>query len=490
MADVDLVLRNARILDGTGAEPFDGDVGITDGRISTVGRVVGRAGALEIDLDGLILAPGFVDVHTHDDGALLKYPDLSFKLSQGCTTLVIGNCGFSAAPAVRGAADRTKLIGVTASWEDLDGYAAAVATAAPACNAVALVGHNTVRSLVMGLDRREPETAELERMRALVRAAMDQGACGLSTGLIYEPGRYSRTDEIIALAGEAAAAGGLYATHLRNEGDRLLDAVDEAIAIGRAAGLPVQISHHKSAGRANWGKVAASLARIDAANAEGIDVMADVYPYTAGSGPMAQYFNLDRLDPVLAEVIRFASCPADRDLEGRNCTDVARQWGVEPVEVIRRVLTAPRGDETICIQFIIDEADVETNLRHPSMMVGSDGIPDLRGRPHPRLFGTFPRVLGHYVRDRGVLSLPEAVRRMTSLSCDRFGLVDRGRVVEGAWADLVAFDEAEVTDRATYDDPKLESTGIALVTVNGAIALRDGVHQPARAGRLLRYGRP
>ncbi|MCC6434985.1 MAG: D-aminoacylase [Acidimicrobiales bacterium] len=487
MASVDLVIRNARILDGTGAALREGDVAVVGGRINAVGAVGDVDAATTIDAAGAVLSPGFVDVHTHDDGALLRHPDLAFKLSQGCTSLVVGNCGFSAAPAVPGERDPSKLLGVTATWSDLTGYAAAVAGARPACNAVALVGHNTVRRLVLGLERRAPTAAELDRMRAEVRLAMAQGACGFSTGLIYEPGRYSETDELIVLAREAAEAGGLYATHLRNEGDRLLDAVEEALTIGREAGLPVQISHHKSAGARNWGKVGASLERIDRANAEGLDVTADVYPYTAGSGPMAQYFNLDRLDPDLAAVIRFASCPALRELEGRNCVDVAAEWAVPPTEVIRRVLTAERGADTICIQVIIDEADVETNLRHPRMMVGSDGIVDLGGRPHPRLFGTFPRVLGHYVRERNVLGLADAVRRMTSLSCDRFGLVDRGRVVEGAWADLVLFDDATIADRATYDEPKRESDGIRLVCVNGEIAYRDGAHTGVGAGRMLMF---
>ncbi|MEZ5264650.1 MAG: D-aminoacylase [Acidimicrobiales bacterium] len=490
MAAAQLVIRNARILDGTGAPFIEGDVAVTDGRISGVGRLptdtTGPA-TVQHDAAGAVLAPGFVDVHTHDDGALLRHPDLAFKVSQGCTSLVVGNCGFSAAPAVAGERDPSKLLGVTATWSDLAGYREAVAAARPACNAMALVGHNTVRRLVMGLERRAPTAGELERMRGEVRRAMQQGACGFSTGLIYEPGRYSETAEVIALAREAAEAGGLYATHLRNEGDRLLDAVDEALTIGREAGLPVQISHHKSAGRRNWGRIGESLARLDAAAADGLDVTADVYPYTAGSGPMAQYFNLERLDPELASVIRFASCPAMRELEGRMCTDVAAEWGVAPTEVIRRVLTAERGADTICIQFIIDEADIEANLRHPRMMVGSDGIVDLAGRPHPRLFGTFPRVLGHYVRERHVLGLAEAVRRMTSLSCDRFGLVDRGRVVEGAWADLVVFDEATVADLATYDEPQRESAGIRLVCVNGEIAYRYGVHTGVGAGRLLPF---
>jgi N-acyl-D-aspartate/D-glutamate deacylase len=486
----DLAIRNVRIVDGTGQSAVEGDVEVTAGRISAVRPATASSAAVELDGTGQVLAPGFVDVHTHDDGAFLRYPGLEFKVAQGCTSLVIGNCGFSAAPAVPGEPDPWKLLGTRADWSDLDGYADAVARARPALNAMALVGHNTVRRLVMGFDRREPSTAELDTMRRHVRTAMEQGACGFSTGLIYAPGRASRTSEIVALAAEAAPFGGLYATHMRNEGARLLDAVAEAVKIGTDAGVGVQISHHKAAGRPNWGKVVESLAAVDRANAGGADIALDVYPYTAGSGPMAQYFDLDRLDRSLAEVIRFASCPAMRELEGRMATDVAADWGVDVTEVIRRVLTAPRGDETICIQFIIDEADIETNLRHPRMMIGSDGIPDLQGRPHPRLYGTFPRVLGHYVRARGVITLEQAVQRMTSLCCDRFGLAERGRIAEGQWADLVLFDPATVIDRATYDEPHQEPLGISVVVVNGALAYEGGRHTGVGAGRVLRYRQP
>lgn len=483
----DLAFRNVRIIDGSGGPAAEGDVAVTGDRITAVGEA--GAAAAEIDGKGMTLAPGFVDVHTHDDGALLRHPGMEFKLAQGCTSVVIGNCGFSAAPAVEGEREPSGLIGVRPTWTDLKGFTAAVTEARPAVNAVALIGHNSIRNLVMGNERRDPTDSELVAMKEHVAAAMEQGACGFSTGLIYEPGRYSGTEEVIELAKEAAAAGGVYASHIRNEGDRLIEAVDEAILIGREAGLPVQLSHHKAAGRNNWGKVALSLARVDEANRAGADVTLDVYPYTAGSGPMAQYFDLKRLDPNLAEVIRFASCPAFREYEGRMATEIAAEQGVDPVDVIRQVLTAPDGDKTICIQFLMDEADVETNLRHPLMMVGSDGVVDLRGRPHPRLFGTFPRVLAHYVRDRGVISLEEAVRRMTSLSCERFGLVDRGLIAEGMFADLVLFDQDRVVDTATYDDPKQEPIGIEAVTVNGALAYRSGTHTAAGTGRMLRYGK-
>ncbi len=482
---IDLAVRNVRIIDGSGSPAVEGDVGIEGDRIVAVGDV-GPA-AETIDGEGRILAPGFVDVHTHDDGALIRHPGMEFKLAQGCTSVVIGNCGFSAAPADPGQSEPSGLIGIRPTWSDLAGFTEAVAEARPAVNAVALIGHNTIRYGVMGNERRPPTDAELDVMRSQVALAMEQGACGFSTGLIYEPGRYSETEEVIELAKESAAVGGIYASHIRNEGDRLLEAIDEAILIGRQADLPVQISHHKAAGPANWGKVGQSLAKVDEANAAGADITLDVYPYTAGSGPMAQYFDLRRLDPNLAAVIRFASCPAFREYEGRMAVDIAAEQGVEVTEVIRQVLEAPEGDRTICIQFIIDEADIETNLRHPLMMVGSDGVVDLRGRPHPRLFGTFPRVLAHYVRDQGVLTLEEAIRRMTDLSCRRFGLAERGRVEEGYFADLVMFDPDRVVDTATYDDPKQEPVGIDAVIVNGSVAYRSGTHTGVGVGRMLSY---
>ncbi len=481
----DLAVRNVRIIDGTGGPSQEGDVAIEGDRIVAVGEV-GDA-TTSIDGEGRCLAPGFVDVHTHDDGALLRHPGMEFKLAQGCTSVVIGNCGFSAAPARPGEREASGLIGVRPTWSDLAGFSEAVAEARPAVNAVALIGHNSIRSLVMGNERRDPTPAELTEMKGHVAAAMAQGACGFSTGLIYEPGRYSGTDEVVELARESAAAGGLYASHIRNEGDRLLEAIDEAILIGREAGLPVQISHHKAAGPRNWGKVGQSLAKVDEANAAGADITLDVYPYTAGSGPMAQYFDINRIDPELAAVIRFASCPAFRHYEGRMAVDIAAEQGVETVEVIRQVLSDPEGDRTICIQFIIDEADIETNLRHPLMMVGSDGVVDLRGQPHPRLFGTFPRILAHYVRDQAVIGLEEAVHRMTELSCRRFGLTDRGTIAPGGFADLVLFDPDTVTDTATYDDPKQEPVGIEAVIVNGAVAYQGGTHTGVGQGRMLRY---
>jgi N-acyl-D-aspartate/D-glutamate deacylase len=485
----DLVVRNVRIIDGTGSAAIDGDVEVTDGYITGVGTAhdVGPA-TQELDGNGRVLCPGFVDTHTHDDGALLLHPGLEFKVAQGVTTLVIGNCGSSAIPNRPNETSPGGLLGrLGGDWTGLDGFRAAVHAKRPAANAIALVGHNTMRQLVMGTEKRAPTAKELAEMKGYVESAMEQGACGFSTGLIYVPGRYSDTDEVVALAEPAGVHAGIYATHMRNEGDKLLEAVEEALEVGRRSGCAVHISHHKAAGQPNWGKVGESLALVDRANEAGADVTLDVYPYTAGSGRMIEYFNLDRISLALAEVIRLASCPAFPEYEGRMLVDIATEEGVALEDLVRRILTAEKGERTLCIHFIIDEADIETNLRHPLMMVGSDGIPDLKGQPHPRLFGTYPRILGEYVRERGVLPLEEAVRRMTSLSCDRFGLTNRGRVFEGQHADLVVFDPDTVVDTATYDDPKQEPIGIDWVIVNGQVTVDHGRHTGAGAGRLLHY---
>ena len=487
----DLTIRNVNILDGTGSPAFQADIEIEDGRIASIGNA-GPA-SIEIDGEGKYLAPGFIDTHAHDDGAFFRYPGMEFKLAQGVTTVVSGNCGFSAIPLDPSkdmvAASGGILAGVEGDFNDLDGYFAAALERGPAINNMMLVGHNTVRTLVMGYERRSPTASELGEMKGHVKKALDQGACGFSTGLIYRPGRWSETDEIIELASAAKPHDALYTTHMRNEGDRLLEAVEETLRIGNESDVHAHISHHKSAGKQNWGKINQSLDLIDNALDKGQRVTLDVYPYTAGSGRMIEYFNLDNISRDLAEVIRIASCPAFREYEGKMLIDISAEKNIDITELVRDILTAPKGDRTICIQFIIDESDIETNLAHKDMMVGSDGIPDLNGQPHPRLFGTFPRVLGHYVRERDVLSLSEAVRRMTSLSASTFGLTDRGQIREGYCADLVLFDPTTIQDTATYDDPKQEPNGIDLVVVNGKVALQKGIHTATGSGKMLRYRR-
>jgi len=485
----DLTIRNARIIDGTGAPSFSGDVEISGGRINRVGEV--GAGVREFDARGLVLCPGFVDTHSHDDGAFIRYPGMEFKLAQGVTSEVSGNCGFSSIPNEPG---RTYMPGdivggSSADWTDLNSYFSACMARRPAINNMMLVGHNRVRASVVGLEKRSATPGELAQMRGHVSRALEQGACGFSTGLIYEPGRYSDTAEVVALAAECAAYDGLYATHMRNEGDHLLEAVDEALTIARSAGVGLHISHHKAAGKKNWGRVGESLAVVDRAESEGLSVTLDIYPYTAGSGPMWQYVNLEHIDREWATNVMINSCPDDPSLEGKRIPAIAAERGWELTEAVREILTSARGKQVICTHFVIDEADIATNLRHPRVMIGSDGIPDLKGRPHPRLFGTMPRVLAKYVREEQVLPLEEAIRRMTSLPCDRFGLASRGRIEEGYHADLVLFDPENVQDLATYEEPKQEPAGIEMVIVNGQVACEGGTHTGVGAGRMLRYRR-
>lgn len=487
----DLLIRNARILDGTGADPRPGDVGITDGRIVDVGDARSSA-TREFDAAGKILSPGFIDTHTHDDGAMLRYPGMEFKLAQGVTTCVLGNCGFSVAPATQQAGrlirDSAILsVGDTpVDWTDLAGYLAVVESRRPAVNGIVLAGHNTLRFAAMGEEQRAPSDQELGQMKTWVAQAMEQGACGLSTGLIYEPGRWSTTDEIVELCKPIAPFGGVYATHMRNEGERLLDAVAETLRIGREAGCAVHISHHKATGDATRGFIERSLALSDAARQSGQSVTLDMYPYTAGSTRLEALVRLGRIDGPYAERLRLATVPGHPEFEGKTLAEVALLLDLPPEQAADRILEGP-GRESVAIQFSMREEDVETNLRHPSMMIGSDGLPVMEGLPHPRLFGTYPRVLGHYVREQGIISLPEAVRRMTSLSAQTFGLAERGEVRPGYWADLVLFDPDTVIDTATYDDPKREPAGITLVVVNGAIAYEYGRHTGAGSGRMLRF---
>ena len=486
----DLSIRDALLIDGSGGPPHVADVHIEGDRIARIGA--GPSGRREIAARGRALAPGFVDVHAHDDAALLSTPDLHFKLLQGVTSVVIGNCGFSLAPLLTGGAEppgnASLFPGFSQRFADLEAYASAFAAAGPALNAISLVGHNAVRTRVMGTEERSPSHDEIASMRGHVRRALEQGAAGFSTGLIYRPGRVATSQEIIEVARPLADFGALYATHLRSEGDRLLESVEETLSIAAAVGCRAQISHHKADRKRNWGKVKASLARIDLANASGLDVTLDAYPYVAGSGPMIEYFDLNDIDVEYAEAMQIASCPGCPAYEGRRLTEIAETEGLGMKDLVRRILTLPGAERTVAITFVLAEDDVETNLRHPRVMVGSDGLPNPGGRPHPRLYGTFPRAL-EYGRRRGLFTLEAAVAKMSSLPCERFGLVARGRISEGFFADLLLFEPELIVDRATYGDPKQPPLGIDLVLVNGVVAAEGGGTTLARAGRFLRFNK-
>ncbi|MSP68309.1 MAG: D-aminoacylase [Alphaproteobacteria bacterium] len=475
---LDRLIRGARVVDGSGGPVYPADVAIAGGRIVAVGDLGPMAAAETIEADGLHLAPGFIDAHTHDDRALLSDPDMTPKVSQGVTTVVVGNCGVSLSPLVldRRPPPPLDLLG-DQSWYRFGrvaDYTAALAAAPAAVNAAFLVGHQTLRVGVMDrLDRPATATETLE-MRRRLEEGLRAGALGLSTGLAYEPAAAATTEEVIALAEALAAHGGLYATHLRDEGDRLAEAVEEALLIGRVASAPVVLSHHKAVGAANHGKVAATLARISQAGLTQ-EVGLDVYPYTAGSTVLSPA-RVERAEKVLITW----SVPRP-EAAGRDLAELAAAEGVSVAVMAERLL--PAG----AIYFLMSEADVRRVLAHPEAMIGSDGLYH-DARPHPRLWGTFPRVLGHYARDLGLFSLPEAVRRMTALPARRFGFSDRGRIRPGAHADLVLFDAGAILDRATYAEPDRPAAGVHAVLVAGTTVFAAGRPTGARPGRLLRRG--
>lgn len=485
----DWIIRNAILHDGTGAPGVLGDLAIDGDRIAEVGVVRGAA-RHEIEADGLALSPGFIDVHTHDDFAALLHPDMAFKTAGGVTTSVVGNCGMGAAPFPAAAIlARSFHPGATLpGWEGYGGYLDLIDQAPPALNIAALVGHGTVRMSVMGRKTEAPDASEMARMKALIREGLDAGAFGLSTGLIYEPGRHARAEELIELTEVLRGSGALYTTHMRDEGVGLLDSIDEAIRIGEAAGVGVQISHHKASGRAAWGLVSPSLARIDAAQRQGLDVHADQYPYTAGSTVLSAVASDGRLGggagALMPEDVVIASATGHPEWEGKSIAVLMREFDQDLATTLGRLLSETPGATVVLHS--MNEADVQTVMRHPSTMIGSDGLPTLAGKPHPRLYGTFARVLGHYARDLSVLSLPDAIYRMTGFSAAKFGLKDRGVLKEGAFADLVLFDPATIIDRGTFEDPKQSPAGIRTVFVNGQPVFEDGRVTDARPGRALR----
>ena len=492
--DFDIVIRNALIVDGTGAPSFEASVGVRGDRIIKVGDIVER-GAVDLDARGLTVAPGFIDVHSHDDWAVLLDPEMDFKVMQGVTTDIVGNCGMGAAPNPAAAVIFRALHGASAKvpeWTDYPGYLRALDENPPSINVAVLAGHGSLRLGAMGNAKREPSADEMATMRGWLRNAIDAGAVGLSTGLIYEPGRYARTEEIIELAREMRGSGALYASHMRNEARGLLDSVRETIRIGEEAGVAIQISHHKASGAENWGLVRESLKLIDAARKAGIDVTADQYPYTSGSTVLTAVLQNGGLDDsgarggmggVAPENILIASVPSHPEWEGKRLDQLSAEMDLGAAEAARKIVNAEPG--TVIIMESMDENDVRTVMAHPSTMIGSDGLP-MGGKPHPRLYGTFPRVIGHYAREGGLMTLEAAIHRMTGMPAEKFQLRDRGVIREGAFADLVIFEAKEILDTATYADPRRYPTGISHVFVNGTAVVRDGAHIGARPGRALR----
>jgi N-acyl-D-amino-acid deacylase len=521
----DLVLRNGTIVDGSGRSPYEGDVAIVDGRIVAVGRSLGGSGREEIDARGLAVAPGFIDIHSHADGTLFDDPRAESVIRQGVTTVIVGQDGGSRGPSredVSAAEQLRRSLRARGAFASLGDFLAAVDALPSSVNVASMVGLGTVRGIIVGDSDRPATAAEIARMRSLVSAAIAHGACGASSGLEYVPGAFASLAELAALCAPLAAARLPYATHMRNEDDRLLESLDEAIEVARAAGCPLQVSHLKTQGPRNWPKIDAALERLEKARAAGMDVAFDRYPYVAYQTGLTNLFPawsrdggtqrfLARVrdtstatrvrEETLAKVeliggwnnVQITSVvnAADRSAEGQRMRSWAQGQGADPYEATIGLLERSDGDVGM-VGFAMSEENIERFLAHPLGMVCSDGGafategPARRGHPHPRSLGSFPRVLGRYVRERRALTLEDAVRKMSAFPASRVRLADRGMLREGFAADVVVFDPATVTDRATFAEPFRYADGIRVVIVNGVTALRDGERGERRAGRALR----
>lgn len=522
----DVLIRNARIVDGSGGAWFRGDLAIRGGRIARVGKLDSATASRVIDACERVATPGFIDIHMHVEGELPRQPDAENLIADGVTSIVTGNCG--------------------GSELNVSDWLARLSQLGTAVNVATLIGHNTVRHAVLGNENRAPKPAELLEMQRLVHRAMQEGAVGLSTGLIYVPGTFASTSEIAALARVVARCGGVYATHMRNENTRVFEAIDEALSVAREAGVPLQISHLKVTSKRLWGASTRMLEKIEQARTQGIDATVDQYPYTASSTRLdvllpdwvleagreegsraalrrrlAKARLRKRIAAEMYERIHntlgndhldyavVASAPWDPSLDGKNLREINRQGMGKTGSAATRPDTLAAEIETVLslcdrgaashsgagacgtqmVYHSMDEGDVERIFAHPLTMVARDGgvpVPG-GGKPHPRSYGTAARVLGHYVRERRLVRFEEAVRKMTSLPAQRFGFRDRGLLREGFWADVVLFDPNDVADVATYEDPHRDSRGIDVVLVNGEIVREDGRSTGARPGRIL-YG--
>ena len=524
------LFKNAMVVDGTGNQAFAADVAIAGDRITSVGPGAARAETV-IDASGMVLAPGFIDIHSHTDATIFENPAAESKLLQGVTLEVTGNCGLGCFPVSEGR--RELLLGFLKmhdfrlpaeglAWTDMQTFAEVLERMGIGLNLVPLVAHGPLRMAVMGSDDRLPAADELQAMKALLSGQLSQGAWGLSTGLIYPPGSYAATAELIELAAVVAKHGAVYASHIRGEASTLLDAIDEAIRIGRATGARVQVSHLKALGLANWGKGREALERLAEARRSGVDIAADQYPYAASQTALSVLIpawahaggvavmlgrlgdgqaNAQLITDIRAAIaerggperIRISGTGSERNraLCGRTLAQIASMWEVPPEDAVVR-LVAEETAAVSAVFFSLSEDDLAAIMESDRVAVGSDGAA-LAGAgegsaTHPRAYGTFPRVLGHFVREKRMLPLATAVYKMTGLPAERLGLRDRGRIAAGCAADLVLFDPGTVGDTATFERPRSFPAGIRMVMVNGRIAAQDGRATTERAGRILRRG--
>ncbi len=501
-AEYDWLFRNARVVDGTGNPWFYADVAVADGRIAAVGQLANVQADHIVDALGRVLAPGFIDVHTHIEGTVAKVPGGDNFVFDGVTTVVTGNCG--------------------GSQLDLAQWFVELEELGIGLNVASLIGHNTIRAKVMGTNNRPPTGEELEQMRELVASAMEAGAVGLSTGLIYLPGLYAGTDEISALAEIAGRRGGIYATHMRDEGSGLFAAIEEAIRIGREADLPVQISHFKVDEKKLWGSSVKSIAMVEQARRDGVDVVVDQYPYDRSSTSLMSRLpgwaiegGRDEMrkriqDPetrgrIVADMVEeigrkgfadysyamVARFEPDISLEGKTISEInlMRRREAKLENEILTILELLNQGSVQMVYHTMSEEDVERIMRYPNTAIASDGGTREfgKGKPHPRSYGTNARVLARFVRERQVLRLEDAIRRMTSLPARTFRFRDRGQIREGMAADLVLFDPEEVADHATFEDPHRYSSGFKLVLVNGVAVVEDGKLTGRRPGQILRH---
>src|SRR5829696_2351027 len=525
---LDLVLKNGRIVDGTGNPWFFGDVGIKDNLIVDVGRK-NREGLETIDVQGQVISPGFIDGHCHSDLMVLDNPRSEIKLRQGVTTEVLGNCGMTPAPFAPQNLELLRsyvepVLGKTErewSWERFGQYVGSLREARPSENVATYVGHGTLRIAVMGFENRPASDKELDLMKDLLEESMQVGAIGLSLGLMYAPGSYTSGEELEELCSVLPRCDGLLATHIRGEGNSLIPSIKEVIWIAERCGCPLQISHLKAAGTSNWGRVAEAMELVEDARSRGLDVTCDVYPYTAGSTSLTTLLppwaleggisrTLERLkDPTSRERIKqelgyehdgwdnlmaatgwdcvyisSLSKGQEAELEGKNIDEISELRGLEPANCMMDLLLEQDGKVSMVL-FHMAETDVEQVLNWERSLIASDSLHDQARKPHPRLYGTFPHVLAKYVRERNLLTLEEAIRKMTSFPARRFGLGKRGLIAPGYAADLVVFDPDRISDKATYEDPKRFPEGISHVLVNGTQAIVSGIHQGTRSGRAL-----
>ena len=525
---LDIIIERGTIVDGTGEPGFRADVGIAEGRIATIGDLADASAHTRIGATGHVVCPGFIDMHTHSDVPLLVNPLAESKIRQGVTTEVVGNCGMSPAPvsgphadALRQASAAKGARDLRWDWATFGEYLDRLAEARPAVSVVPLVGHNPIRTIAMGFDRRPPTPTEMTTMQGIFREALEAGAFGISTGLVFPPSAYADTDELVELTQVAAAYGGYYFSHIRGEGHSLLRATAEAIEIGERAGVPVEIAHHKATFRPYYGRISQAIRLSEDAQARGQDVTFDVYPYTAGSAGLTQIIPdwaheggrerlLQRLTDaadsprIRADVaaqnrewdrtfVTWVGSERNKELEGLSIAQIAENRSLDPIDALFAVLLEDHA-QTMMVHFCIDEDDLRYVITHPLSMIGSDGSslapygPLGAGKPHPRNYGTFPRVLQVFVREQHALTLPEAVRKMTGAPAKKLRLARKGLVKPGLDADLVVFDPETVCERATYADPHQYPVGIDHVVVNGQLTVHASEHTSARAGRVIRRG--